>query len=189
MVEKSGRFIMTPQPTGRLVRHSDGVYIVLDRVFLSPIDDVWGSLTRPYRLHRWLGECTGEPRTGAVRIRKAGIPDAQWDDVAVLQCDSPHRFRGEIGPSGASRRVYFHLSHASSYTTVTFGERVKPLATEAGVGVLAEYVLDRLVAGRTKHAMPTWDAYTPALLPYYEKLLREPPIPRAPAPAASALVE
>lgn len=169
---------MTPQPTGRLIRHDDGVYVVLDRVFLAPIDDVWGSLTRPYRLHRWLGECTGEPRTGAVRIRKSGIPDAQWDDVAVLECEPPRRFRGEVGPRGASRRVYFHLSHANSYTTVTFGERVKPLADEASVGVLAEYVLDRLVAARARHAMPAWENYPPALLPYYEALMREPAIPR-----------
>jgi Activator of Hsp90 ATPase homolog 1-like protein. len=175
---------MTPQPTGRLIRHDDGLYVVLDRVFLAPIDDVWGSLTRPYRLNTWLGQCTGHPQTGAVRILKAGVPDAQWSDVAVLECDPPHRFRGEVGSPGDSRRVYFHLSHASSYTTLTFGQRVGSLADEANAGVTAEYLLDRLVAGRGKRAMPLWENYVPALLPHYENLLHEPAIDRtSPAPA------
>lgn len=172
---------MIPQPTGRLVRHDDGLYVVLDRVFLASIDDVWGSLTRPYRLNTWLGECTGHPQTGAVRILKAGIPNAKWYDVAVLECDPPHRFRGEIVSGDESRRVYFHLSHTNSYTSVTFGQRVNTLADEADAGVRAEYVLDRLVAGRGKRAMPVWEDYSPVLLPYYESLLKD----RAAAPSAT----
>jgi uncharacterized protein YndB with AHSA1/START domain len=161
-----------------LVRHNDGVFVVLDRVFLAPIDDVWGSLTRPYRLNAWIGHCAGHPQTGAVRILPAGMPDAEWVNVAVLECDPPHRFRGEVGVAGNSRRVYLHLSHASSYTSVTFGQRVKSTADEAEVGVRAEYMLDRLVASRGKHPMPSWDDYYPALLPHYQRLLTEPAIVR-----------
>lgn len=180
----------TPQPSGRLVRHNDGVFVVLDRVFLAPIDDVWGSLTRPYRLNAWIGHCAGHPQTGAVRILPAGMPDAEWANVAVLECDPPHRFRGEVGVAGNSRRVYLHLSHASSYTSVTFGQRVKSTADEAEVGVRAEYMLDRLVASRGKHPMPSWDDYYPALLPHYQRLLTEPAIVRttsAPNPVADQL--
>jgi uncharacterized protein YndB with AHSA1/START domain len=171
----------TPQPSGRLVRHDDGVFIVLDRVFLAPIDDVWGSLTRPYRLNSWLGHCSGHAQTGAVRILPAGMPNAEWAHVAVLECDKPRRFRGEVGTVGGdSRRIYLHLSHASSYTTVTFGQRVKPHPDEADaeVGVRAEYMLDRLVAARGKHAMPVWEDYYPALLPHYQHLMTEPAIVR-----------
>jgi len=168
----------TPQPSGRLVRHDDGVFVVLDRVFLASIDDVWGSLTRPYRLNAWIGHCAGHPQTGALRILPAGMPDTEWLNVAVLECDPPHRFRGEVGSAGDSRRVYLHLSHASSYTTVTLGQRVKSHADEAEVGVRAEYMLDRLVASRSKHPMPSWDDYYPALLPHYQHLLTEPAIVR-----------
>ncbi|MCX7522614.1 SRPBCC domain-containing protein [Microbacterium sp. STN6] len=164
---------MTPQPTGRLVRHSDGVYVVLDRVFLAPIDDVWGSLTRPYRLATWLGECTGHVSTGAVRIRKAGIPDMEWEHVAVLECEAPTRFRGEVGSNGDSRRVYWHLTHANSYTTVTLGQRRENGTLEPLMGVRTEYCLDRLVAARAKRPLPVWDDYYPALLPHYEKLVTE----------------
>lgn len=168
----------TPQPSGRLVRHDEGVFVVLDRVFLAPIDDVWGSLTRPYRLNAWIGHCAGHPQTGALRILPAGMPDAEWANVAVLECDPPHRFRGEVGSAGDSRRVYLHLSRANSYTTVTFGQRVRSHVDEAEVGVRAEYMLDRLVASRGKHPMPSWDDYFPALLPHYQRLLTEPAIVR-----------
>lgn len=151
---------------------------MLDRVFLAPIHDVWGSLTRPYRLNAWLGHCTGHPQTGAVRILPAGMPDTEWLHVAVLECDPPYRFKGEVGAAGDSRRVYLHLSHASSYTTVTFGQRVRSHADEAEVGVRAEYMLDRLVASRGKHPMPAWGDYYPALLPHYQHLLTEPAIVR-----------
>lgn len=176
----------TPQPSGRLVRHDDGVFVVLDRVFLAPIDDVWGSLTRPYRLNAWIGRCTGHPQTGAVRILPAGMPDADWVNVAVLECDPPHRFRGEVGVAGNSRRVYLHLSHASSYTSVTYGQRVKSTTDEAEVGVRAEYMMDRLVASRGKHPMPSWEDYYPALLPHYQRLLTEPAIMRTTSASRAA---
>jgi len=166
---------MTPQPTGRVVRHDDGAYVVLDRVFLAPIEDVWGSLTRAYRLATWMGECTGSPQTGAVRIRKE-IPGMGWEDVAILQCDAPNFFRGEIsseGDDGESRRVYWRLSHRDSYTTLTLGQRQEGRILDPVTGVRTEFLLNRLVAARAKRPLPTWSDYYPVLLPHYERIISE----------------
>jgi hypothetical protein len=165
---------MTPQPTGRLVRHEDGVYVVLDRVFLASRLDVWGSLTRPYRLATWMGECTGERETRAYRIRKR-IPGMGWEDLAVLTCDSPHHFRGVITSEGTSERrhVYWKLTGHGSYTTLTLGQRQEGRVLDPITGVRTEYLLDCLVAARAKRALPQWEAYEAALLPYYERIISE----------------
>jgi len=42
---------MMPQPTGRLVRKDDGVYLVLDRMFKAPIEEVWAYFSRSPRLN------------------------------------------------------------------------------------------------------------------------------------------
>lgn len=164
---------MTPQPTGRVVRNADGAYVVLDRVFLAPIDDVWGMLTRSYRLAGWMGECRGAAATRAVRIRK-DIPGMDWEDVAILECDPPHYFRGEIGAEGGeSRRVYWQLTHRDSYTTLTVGQRQEGRILDPITGVRTEYLLNRLVAARAKRPMPNWEDYHPALLSHYERIITE----------------
>ena len=52
---------MMPQPTGRLVRKDDGVYVVLDRIFKAPIEDVWAYFSRSPRLAEWVGRVHGAP--------------------------------------------------------------------------------------------------------------------------------
>ncbi|HEU0256654.1 MAG TPA: hypothetical protein VFQ96_02300 [Microbacteriaceae bacterium] len=165
---------MTPQPTGRLVRREDGVYVVLDRVFLASRDDVWGSLTRPYRLAGWMGECTGERETRAYRIRKR-IPGMAWEDLAILECDSPSFFRGVItSDDGEERRhVYWKLARHDSYTTLTVGQRQEGRTLDPITGVRTEYLLDCLVAARAKRPLPTWEVYEAALLPFYERVVQQ----------------
>jgi len=137
---------------------------------------MWGWLTHPYRLNAWIGQCKGQPQAGAVRILAAGIPGAEWEHVAVLGCDPPHRFLAEVSGHGHFRHIELRLSYASPYTTVTFRLRVSPYLDESEVGVWAEYMLDRLVASHGKHPMPVWEDYQRVLLPYYRHLLTQPPI-------------
>lgn len=162
-----------PQPTGRLVRKDDGVYVVLDRIFKAPIEDVWSYFTRSPRLSQWVGEYTGLPSTGAVRFRMNAEDGADWSNVSILECVAPHRFSADVGPAGDSWRVYWHLTEASGHTTLTFGQRLRSLTEEAEVGVGWDYYLDRLIATRSGKPMPEWNDYHPAMIEHYQSLCRE----------------
>jgi uncharacterized protein YndB with AHSA1/START domain len=164
---------MMPQPTGRLVRKDDGVYVVLDRIFTAPIEDVWSYFSRSPRLAEWLGEFTGTPSTGAARFRLNVHGDADWQNVSILECRSPHNLTADIGPSDSAWRVYLHLTEASGRTTVTFGRRLRALTEEADVGVRWDYYLDRLIAARARKPMPDWNDYHPAMHEHYASLCRE----------------
>lgn len=165
---------MLPQPTGRLVRKEDGVYVVLDRIFKAPIEEVWSYFSRSPRLAEWVGEYKGLPSTGAVRFRMNAEGDAaEWEDVTILECVAPHRLAADIGPAGNSWRMYVHLTEASGHTTVTFAQRLRSISEEASIGVGWDYYLDRLVAARSGKPMPDWADYHPAMLEHYQKLCRE----------------
>lgn len=165
---------MLPQPTGRLVRKEDGVYVVLDRMFKAPIEEVWAYFSRSPRLAEWVGEFKGLPSTGAVRFRMNAERDGgDWEDVTILECDAPHRFTADVGSGENARRVYVHLKEASGHTTVTFARRLRTLNAEAPVGVRWDYYLDRLVAVRSGKSMPEWSDYHPAMLEHYQNLCRE----------------
>ena len=43
-------------------------YVVFERTFRAPIDDVWAAVTEPERLERWIGTWTGDP---ALRARSS----------------------------------------------------------------------------------------------------------------------
>ncbi len=164
---------MMPQPTGRLVRKDDGVYVVLDRIFKAPIEDVWSYFSRSPRLAEWVGEYTGLPSTGAVRFRMNAEDGADWTNVSILECEAPHRFAADVGPAGDSWRLFWHLKEASSHTTLTFGQRLRSLKDEASIGVGWDYYLDRLLAVRAGKPMPNWDDYYPDMLDHYQMLCRE----------------
>src|SRR3954463_8050441 len=101
---------MVPQPTGRLVRKDDGVYVVLDRIFKAPIEDVWSYFSRSPRLSEWLGEFTGLPSTGAVRFRMNAEGDAaEWENVSILECSPPHRVSVDVGEGEKAWRMFAHL--------------------------------------------------------------------------------
>lgn len=130
--------------TGRLVRKDDGTYLVLDRIFHAPIEEVWSYLSRSPRLASWVGEFTEAPATGAVRFRFAA-DDASWEDVAILECQAPHRFVADVGRGRSALRLYCHTVQSGGHTTVTFGRRLESMA-DCVDGVRWDYYFDRLVA-------------------------------------------
>ena len=165
---------MMPQPTGRLVRKDDGVYLVLDRMFKAPIENVWTYFSRAPRLAEWLGDYTGSGATGAVKLRiTADGHDAEWQDVTVMECAAPHRLHADVGPAGSSRRMFAHLTEASGHTTVTVGRRLRSLTEEADQGPRWDYYLDRLVAAHDHKPAPEWSSYGPAMTEHYRTLCRE----------------
>ncbi|MGO4533898.1 SRPBCC domain-containing protein [Leifsonia sp. 2MCAF36] len=165
---------MMPQPTGRLVRKDDGVYLVFDRMFKAPIEHVWPYFGRSPRLAEWLGEYTGSGATGAVKLRMtADGTEGPWEDVTVMECAAPHRLHADIGAAGASHRMFAHLTEASGHTTVTVGLRLRSLLEEADAGPRWDYYLDRLVAAHDHKPQPDWSNYQPAMDEHYRILCRE----------------
>ncbi|SEH59786.1 MULTISPECIES: SRPBCC domain-containing protein [unclassified Leifsonia] len=165
---------MMPQPTGRLVRKDDGVYLVLDRMFKAPIEEVWAYFSRSPRLAEWLGEYKGTGSTGAVKFRMTadGEP-AEWQDVSIMECTAPHRLHADVGPAGTSHRMFVHLTEASGHTAVTFGRRLRSVVGEADDGPRWDYYLDRLVAAHDRKPMPDWHSYGPVMREHYRTLCRE----------------
>jgi uncharacterized protein YndB with AHSA1/START domain len=165
---------MMPQPTGRLVRKDDGIYLVLDRMFKAPIEEVWTYFSRSPRLSAWLGEYKGTGSTGAVKFRMTVEgDDADWQDVSVLECSAPHRLHADVGPAGASHRMFAHLVEASGHTAITVGIRLRSLIDEADFGPRWDYYLDRLVAAHDHKPLPEWSSYGPVMKEHYRTLCRE----------------
>jgi len=165
---------MMPQPTGRLVRKDDGVYLVFDRMFQAPIEEVWTYFSRSPRLASWLGEYKGTGSTGAVKLRMTAEKDgADWEDVSVMECSAPHRLHADVGPAGASHSMFVHLTEGSGHTTVTVGRRMRSVVAEADSGTRWDYFLDRLVAAHDHKPLPDWSSYGPAMTEHYRTLCRE----------------
>lgn len=162
---------MSAKPTGRLAHREDGLYLMLDRLFAAPIEDVWASLTRPAELEKWVGTYTGSPSTGAVKFRMSAEEGADWEYVSILECRAPHRFAGDFGQGDDAWRVMFHLVEGDGMTTLTFGQRLRSAAEASTVGPGWDYYLDRLIAARARRPLPEWEHYYPAHAQFYRELL------------------
>ncbi len=162
---------MSAKPTGRLAHREDGLYLMLDRLFNAPIEDVWASLTRPAELEKWIGTYTGSPRTGAVRFRMSAEDDADWEYVSILECNAPHRFACDVGKGDDAWRLMFHLAQGDGMTTLTFGQRLRSVAEASTVGPGWDYYLDRLIAARARRPLPEWEHYFPAHAQFYKELV------------------
>jgi len=165
--------------TGRFAHRDDGLYLLFDRIFPAAPESVWEAVTKPEGLHGWIGTYTGSPSTGAVRFRMESKNDSQWEYVSILECVEPRRLALDIGEGEDAWRVMAHLTGGSGKTVLTFGLRLHSPAEAATFGPVWDYYLDRLVASRTHHPLPSFTKYYPALKRHYEELL----VPKAaPAP-------
>jgi uncharacterized protein YndB with AHSA1/START domain len=162
---------MPAKPTGRLAHREDGLYLMLNRLFASPIEDVWASLARPSGLEKWIGTYTGSPATGAVKFLMSAEENAQWEYVTILECHAPHRFAGDFGTGDDAWRAMFHLVEGDRMTTLTFGQRLRSAAEASTVGPGWDYYLDRLVAARAGLPLPEREHYFPAHAQYYKDLV------------------
>lgn len=168
---------MPAKPTGRLAHRDDGLYIMMDRLFLAPIIEVWASMTRPAELSKWIGTYSGSPQTGAVKFLMTQEEGAEWEYVSILECQAPHRFKADFGHGDDAWRALFHLVQGEGMTTLTFGQRLRSPAEAATIGPGWDYYLDRLVAVRSGKPMPVWEQYYPAFKQFYKDLV----VPTRPA--------
>ncbi|MEC5185556.1 uncharacterized protein YndB with AHSA1/START domain [Cryobacterium sp. MP_3.1] len=178
---------MPPQPlpgppdvahaTGRFAHREDGLYLLFDRIFPAAPESVWEAVTKPEGLHGWIGTYTGSPRTGAVRFRMESKNDSQWEYVSILECVEFKKLALDIGEGEDAWRVMAHLTGGSGKTVLTFGLRLHSPAEAATFGPVWDYYLDRLVASRTHHPLPSFSKYYPALQSHYQELLVPKPTP------------
>ncbi|GAB3120214.1 SRPBCC domain-containing protein [Glaciibacter psychrotolerans] len=161
---------MSTHPTGRLSQRPDGLYLMVDRLFNAPIEDVWFTLTRPAELEKWIGTYTGSPSTGAVKFLMSAEEDAQWEYVSILECSAPHRFACDVGTGDDAWRLLVHLVEGDHMTTLTLGQRLRSKDEVATVGPGWDYYLDRMIAARAGQPLPEWQHYYPAHAQYYKEL-------------------
>jgi len=159
-----------PQPTGRLVRKDDGVYVVLDRIFKAPIEDVWASLTDPERTARWFGAWAGDAGPGRIikvqMVQEEGKP---WMDMTIDACEAPRRLALSAGEEPDRWRLDLELAESAGVTELRFTQH---LTTTAGVGEVGpgwEFYLDALVASRDGLPMPSFGDYYPSMKDHYEE--------------------
>ena len=110
---------MSAQPTGRLEQRDGTRYVVLERRFRAPIEDVWAAVTERERLERWIGTYTGDPATGAVMFRMtAESEEAPEERMAIDSC---------VPPPWTRRRP--RASAPGGSTTSTASSPPRPAAT------------------------------------------------------------
>ncbi|MEJ3405302.1 SRPBCC domain-containing protein [Rathayibacter sp. YIM 133350] len=162
---------MSIRPTGRLAQRDDGLYLLIDRLFTAPIEDVWHSLTNPTAMEGWIGTYTGNPATGGVKFLMTAEPEAGWQYVSIMECAPPRRFLASAQKGDGEWRIFCHLREAGGMTTLTLGQRLTSAAEAKTIGPGWDYYLDRLIAAREGRPHPDWSHYYPAHADYYGALL------------------
>ena len=168
---------ITPRPTGRREERDGESYLVFERTFRAPIDDVWAAVTESERLGRWIGVWTGDPTSGSVTFRMT----AEGDDVAdetiwIDECVPPRRLVMRSAQPVEDDLLWawqVDLTETDGVTTLTFAQGVTDTELAESVGPGWDYYLDRLVAAHAGKdvAAIDFDAYYPAFKEHYRAAL------------------
>ncbi|MCM0674794.1 SRPBCC family protein, partial [Micromonospora phytophila] len=157
----------------QLVPTDTGTDLLLRRSFRAPVEDVWASITEPERSARWFGPWKGDAGPGrTISVQMAYEEQAPWCDVLIEACEPPRRLVVSMLDEHGAWRIELLLSAADGITELRF---VQHLDNEDAIGEVGpgwEYYLDMLVAARTGAPKPDFDAYYPAMKPYFEGLRR-----------------
>ena len=160
---------MTNQPNGRLAQTAKGNRLVVSRTFRAPIQDVWASVTEPDRTARWFGVWKGDAAPGRMIKVQMGVEESSpWLDKRIDVCDPPRRLA--LSNESGGMRIELRLSHTDGLTELQLVHHLDPTDDISAYGPGWEYYLDMLVASRDGLPTPTFDAYYPAMKPYYEAL-------------------
>jgi uncharacterized protein YndB with AHSA1/START domain len=160
---------MTNPPSGRLVQTTDGNALVVSRTFRAPIEDVWASVTEPDRTARWFGTWKGDAAPGrTIKVQMGFEAQAPWLDKRIDACDPPRRLA--LSDESGAMRIELLLSHSDGRTELRLVHHLDPTDEVSAYGPGWEYYLDMLVAARDDLPTPEFDAYPPAMTPYYEAL-------------------
>ena len=168
---------ITPRPTGRREERDGESYLVFERTFRAPIDDVWAAVTESERLGRWIGVWTGDPAAGSVTFRMTAEGDDVDDEtIWIDECVPPRRLVMRSAQPVEDDQLWawqVDLAEAGGVTTLTFAQGVTDTELAESVGPGWDYYLDRLVAAHAGKdvAAIDFDAYYPAFKEHYRAAL------------------
>lgn len=163
----------TPSATGRREERDGTAYLVFERTFRAPIDDVWAAVTESDRLVRWIGHWTGDPTTGAVTFfMTAEAEDAPAETIHIDECHAPTRvtMRSARPDDGSLEWKWeIDLAESDGVTTLTFAQEVGNTGLAESVGPGWDYYLDRMVAAETGQDLGAidFDDYYPGFAQHY----------------------
>ena len=167
----------TPRPTGRREDRDGTAYLVFERTFRAPVEDVWAAVTVPERLERWIGTWTGDPASGTVAFRMtAEGDDVPEETIHVDECHEPTRLRlrsARPDDQGLLWIWQLDLAEQGGVTTLTFAQELVDASLAESVGPGWDYYLDRLVAAESGADLAAvhFDDYHPAFVGHYRDLL------------------
>ena len=134
---------MSIRPTGRLEQRDGTSYVVLERSFRAPAEDVWAAVTEPGRLERWIGTYAGDPATGEVAFRMT----AEGDDVPeermeIRTCTPPHHLALTSHSGEGTWLLELRLREHAGETVLEFAQASMDAKEAESVGPGWEYYLE-----------------------------------------------
>lgn len=162
-----------PRPTGRREERHGRTYLVFERHFRAPIQDVWAAVTESHRMSRWIGEWTGDPASGSVTFRMTAEGDDVPDEtIRIDECVPPRRLVMRSAPPTESEQLWaweLDLVEVDGTTTLVFAQEVTDTELAESVGPGWDYYLDRMVAAETGADLVDidFDDYFPAFTEHY----------------------
>ncbi len=158
-----------PAVTGRREERDGQAYLVLERTFRAPVEDVWAAVTEPERLVRWIGTWDGDPTEGSVQFRMtAEGEDIDAQTFTIRECVPPTRLVVDSqapydSDVAVDWRIELTLREDDGVTTLEFAQGLPEARMAENVGPGWEYYLDRLVVAHGDGDVGTvvWDEYYP----------------------------
>lgn len=160
---------MTMEASGRLVKSSHGLDLVLVRSLALPIAEAWEFLTVPSLTERWFGPWEGDGRTGGgIRIRMRFEENGPAVRAQILACDAPNRLALNTVDEYGSWKLELHLeADGDEDTLLRFVHHLDADSEVGEIGPGWEYYLDLLVAATEDTESAEFDQYYPALREAY----------------------
>ena len=163
----------TPTATGRKGERDGTAYVVFERTFKAPIADVWAAVTESDRLSRWIGNWSGDPKSGSISFfMTAEAEDAPAETIWIDECVEPTRLVMRSARPDDHSEVWswqIDLAESGGVTTLTFAQEVCDVVLAESVGPGWDYYLDRMVAAETDGDLSAidFDDYYPEFAAYY----------------------
>ena len=157
---------------GVVTREDDGRQrLEFRRSWPDPIEDVWGALTEPDRLARWIGVYDGARGPGGAGTFTMTHEEGEHagEPMTVVECDPPRRLVVEwTQQEGEAWRVDLDLWSADGRTHLSFVQLFPAEADVADFAMGWHWYLAKLEAELGGGPAPgNWDAFSAEVGPSY----------------------
>jgi uncharacterized protein YndB with AHSA1/START domain len=159
---------MTGEPMGAVTMDGDRRTVRFERFYDAAPEELWGALTLPEQLARWLAPAEFEPRVGGRVVLRFEEDDIMRGTVRAYE--RPRLLEYDWDEGGLEESVVrFELRSEGDRTLLVLEHRQLPVEGAASFGAGWHAHLDMLegIAGRPGY----WSDRYKQLLPRYEELL------------------